>query len=157
MLVEIELFTQMAVSINYGDELSMKVNYNGKILEEGISRDSFEFSGTVLGGKRLAAIGRERRYTYGDLTGIFEADPGKGVNLLFIDPEDDIKLIIETNIWLDPGRMVQDLSLKVFSENRMRDIPLNRPDVKIDWPGRGKFIVDIGDFIRELNSERCKI
>lgn len=157
MQVGIELFTQRAVCINHGYELSMKAVYNGEILEESKSRDTFEFSGTILGGKRLAALGRERCYTYRDLTGIFEAEPACNLNILLIDPDDDIRLIIENNIWLDPGSMVQDLSLKIFSGNRVREIPLNRPDVKIDWPGRGKFIVDIGEFIKVLHDERCNI
>jgi len=157
MQVGIELYTQMAVTINHGYELAMKVDYNGKILEQSASRDFFEFSGTVTGGKRLAAVGRERYYDYRDLTGIFEADGALPVGFLLVDPEDDIKLMIKTNIWLDPGRMAQDLCLKIFSDARSLEILLNRPDVKIDWAGRGKFIVDIGDFVKELYAERCKI
>lgn len=157
MQVGIELYTQTAVSINPGYEVSMKVLFNGRILEESVSNDTYKFSGTVTGDKRLAAAGRERSYDYRDLAGIFEADAAVPLDILFIDGEDDIKLWIETNIWLDPGELIQCLYLKLFSESATLEIPLIRPDVKIEWPRRGCFVVDIADFVGELYKRRCEI
>ena len=151
MQVGIELYMQKALSIMDTHVINLKVSSNGKNLEESYSKDVFEFMGMILGGKRLAAVGREKHYDYNDLSGrIFESEKATPVNFLFIDPEDDIELIIETNIWLDPGIMVQDVWLKIYSDKKTLDIPLNRPDVKINWQGRGVFAVDIGDSIREL-------
>lgn len=158
MQVEIELYVQRALFIMDNHFVSLKIISNGKVLEESCSQDVFGFFGTIIEGKRFAALGRNRSYDYNHLMGrIFEADPAAPVNFLFIDPEDDIKLVLETNIWLDPGVMVQDISLKINSDKKKLDIPLNRPDVKIDWSSRGTFSIDIGDFIKELNAERIKL
>jgi len=64
---------------------------------------------------------------------------------------------METNIWLDPGILVQDVMLRFNSDKRSLEIPLNRPDVKIDWRSRGTFAIDIGDFIKELNAARITV
>ncbi|AEE91800.1 conserved protein of unknown function [Tepidanaerobacter acetatoxydans Re1] len=158
MQVAIELYLQRGLSVTDNSFVNLKVMYNGKIIEESCSEDVYEFFGMILGGKRLAALGRKRHYDSNYLMGrIFEADPALPMNFLFIDPEDDIKLIIETNIWLDPGIMVQDVLLKIFSDKKELNIPLNRPDVKTDWSGRGTFTIDIGEFIKELNAERVKL
>jgi hypothetical protein len=66
-------------------------------------------------------------------------------------------LIVETNIWLDPGVMAQEVSIKISSDKKTFDIPLNSPRIKMDWASRGTFAIDIGDFIKELNAERMKI
>jgi len=158
MQVGIELFVQRAVYIVDNNFVRLKVLNNGKVIEESCSEDDFDFFGTIIPGKRLASVGRKTKYDPNYLMGrIFEANPSLPINFLFIDPEDDIKLIIETNIWLDPGIMVQDVMLKINSEKKSLEIPLNRPDVKLDWSSRGTFAVDIGDFIRELNAERIKV
>lgn len=136
----------------------LKIKSNEKILEESCSEDVFGFFGAIIEGKRFAAIGRKRKYDHNHLMGrIFDADPAAPINFLFIDPEDDIKLILETNIWLDPGIMVQDVTLKIRSDKQKLDIPLNRPDVKMDWSSRGTFAIDISEFIKELNAERIKL
>lgn len=157
MQVGIELYVQRAVTINPGYFIGMKLYQNKAIIKESLSKDTFDFSGTLLSGKRLAGTGREKVYTYRDLTGIFEADPASDINFIFIDPEDDIKLEIDTNIWLDPGMMVQDTALRVYSPKKMLEIPMNRPDIKLDWSGRGRYTINVGDFIKELYSDRCKV
>lgn len=157
MKTGLELYTRTAVPINPGYELAMEVLFNGRILEGSASKDTYEFSSTITGGKRLAAIGRKRRYDYRDLAGIFEADGAVPQEIIFVDDEDDIKLHLETNIWLDPGEMVQCLSLKLYSESAVLEIPLIRPDIKTAWLKRGCFVIDIGDFVRELYNRRGQI
>ncbi|HHY41343.1 MAG TPA: hypothetical protein GX514_00595 [Thermoanaerobacterales bacterium] len=158
MKVGIELYVQRAVYIMDNNFLRLKVLNNSKLIEESCSEDIFEIFGTILPGKRLAAVGRKSKYDSNYLMGrIFEAHPSSPINFLFIDPEDDIKLVMETNIWLDPGILVQDVMLRFNSDKRSLEIPLNRPDVKIDWRSRGTFAIDIGDFIKELNAARITV
>jgi hypothetical protein len=158
MQVVIELYVQRALFMMDTHFAKLEVLFNKKIIEESRSEDIFGFNGMILEGKRFAAIGRKRHYDHNHLMGkIFEADHATPVNFLFIDPEDDIKLVLETNIWLDPGILAQDISLKISSDKKNLDIPLNRPDVKTDWSSRGTFAIDIGEFIRELNAERIKL
>lgn len=158
MQVGIELYVQRAVYIIDNNYVRLKVLNNGKLMEESCSEDVFKFFGTIIPGKRLAGVGRNSKYEPSYLLGsIFEANPSSHIYFLFIDPEDDIKLVIETNIWLDPGIMLQDVMLKIASDKKNLEIPLNRPDIKMDWQSRGTFAIDIGDFIRELNAARIKV
>lgn len=158
MQVGIEVYAQRAVYIMDNNFVRLKVINNGYVMEKSYSEDVFRFFGTIIPGRRLAGAGRKSEYEPSYLLGrIFEASPSLPISFLFIDPEDDIKLVIETNIWLDPGVMLQDAMLKIYSEKKSLEIPLNRPDIKIDWPSRGTFAIDIGDFIRELNAERIKV
>ncbi|NLZ54202.1 MAG: hypothetical protein GX892_13860 [Thermoanaerobacteraceae bacterium] len=158
MQVGIEVYAQRAVYIMDNNFVRLKVINNGKLMEESCSEDVFKFFGTIIPGKRLAGVGRNSKYEPSYLLGsIFEANPSSHINFLFIDPEDDIKLVIETNIWLDPGIMLQDVMLKIASDKKNLEIPLNRPDIKMDWQSRGTFAIDIGDFIRELNAARIKV
>lgn len=155
--VWIEIFAQHAVNVIDLYETKMKVTYNNKDIEESYSTDRYNFFGTILGGKRIAAIGREKEYTGEDLFRIFEADVSNPIEFMFIDPQDDIKLNINTNMWLDPGILVQDILLKIYTEKKVLEIPLQRSDIELDWLSRGNFAVDIGDFIREFNAARINV
>ena len=158
MQVKIELYVNNALFIMHSHFVALKVPSKDKILEESYAEDVFGFFGTILGGKRFAALGRKQNYDHGHLMGrIFEANVASPIEFLFIDPEDEIKLIVETNIWLDPGVMAQEVSIKISSDKKTFDIPLNSPRIKMDWASRGTFAIDIGDFIKELNAERMKI
>ncbi|WP_422447212.1 hypothetical protein [Thermoanaerobacterium sp. DL9XJH110] len=154
MQLGLELYALKAVNIMDDHKILMKIEVNGRVMEESIGEDSYEFFGMITGGKRLSAIGRKKRYTYGDLVGIFEAEPATCINFMFLDAEDEINLVIETNVWLDPGLFVQDVMLKIYSENRTLEIPLSRPDIRMAWPKRGLFVIDIGTFVRVLYAER---
>lgn len=158
MQVGIELYAQRAVYIMDNHFMRLRVTNNGKLIEDSCSEDVFRFFGSIIPGRRLAGVGRKSIYEPSFLLGrIFEADPSSPIYFLFIDPKDDIKLIIENNIWLDPGVMLQEVMLKVFSDKKTLEIPLSRPDIKIDWSGRGNFAIDIGGFIRELNAARIRV
>ncbi|MDD4569437.1 MAG: hypothetical protein PHE70_04850 [Tepidanaerobacteraceae bacterium] len=158
MQVGIELYAQRGLSVMDDHFIRLKVTNNGKILEESCSEDAFGFFGMIIPGKRLAAIGRKRHYDQYQVMGrIFQSESAEPINFLFIDPKDYINLVIETNIWLDPGIMVQDVSLKIYSDKKTLDIPSNRPDIKMNWLSRGTFTIDISEFIRLLNAERIKI
>lgn len=155
MQVEIELFALRAVCINNDYFIKLSITNNGRIMEGSCSEDIFKFFGTIIPGKRMAGIGRKCKYEPSFLYGrIFEANPSSPIDFLFIDPEDDIKLVIETNIWLDPGAMLHVIMLKVCSYKKTLEIPISRHDIKIDWLGRGIFAIDIGDFIRQLYAAR---
>ncbi|HHX23205.1 MAG TPA: hypothetical protein GX723_04205 [Thermoanaerobacterales bacterium] len=158
MQVGIELCLQTGILITDDRFIRLKISNNGKIMENSFSEDAFGFFGMMIPGKRLAGVGRKRYYGGNQLMGrIFEADSASPVNFIFVDPEDDIKLIVETNIWLDPGVMVQELSLKVYTDKKTLDIPLNRPDIKLNWLSRGTFAIEISEYIKELYAARVKI
>lgn len=150
----IELFASRAIYIADYHEISLAITVNDKLIEESLSKDVFNFYGIILGGKRVAATGRKILYTYNDLVEIFEAKPAQPFNLLYLDQGDEIELAIDTNLYLDPGIMAQDLIIHIFLGNRSLEIPLNRPDVKIDWPRRGFFVVDLSEYVKTMYSER---
>jgi hypothetical protein len=151
----IELFASRAIYIADYHQISLALTVNGKLIEESLSLDSFNFFGVILGGKRVAATGRKILYSYKDLVEIFEAKPARPFRLLYLDPEDEIKLAIDTNLYLDPGLMAQDLIMRLLTENKSLEIPLNRPDVKMDWPRRGFFVVDLSEYVKAMYAERA--
>jgi len=155
--VWVEIFAQRAVNVIDLYETEMKIIYNGVDIEESYSLDRYNFFGTILGGKRIAGLGRKKEYTWDDLFRIFEADTSNPIEFIFIDPQDDIKLNIKTNMWLDPGILVQEVLMKIYTEKKVLEVPLQRADIKLDWLSRGNFTVDIGDFIRQLNAARINV
>jgi len=154
MEIGVEFFTNRTTFISDFYEFHNIILINDSEIKETSSSDIFKFSGCVLGGKRIAAIGRKKVYDFKNYTETFEAEPAKPFKILFLDPEDKIYLKVNTNIFLDPGRFVEELSLKIYSEKNSHIAALNSPYIKIDWPGRGEYILDITELINDLYRKR---
>ncbi|MDN5331370.1 MAG: hypothetical protein PWP45_595 [Tepidanaerobacteraceae bacterium] len=150
----IELFTNRAIFVSDYHEISLAISVNDRLIEESLSKDKFNFHGLILGGKRLAGTGRKIVYSHQDIMEIFEARPAQPFTLLYLDPSDEIRLEIDTNLFLDPGIMVQDLTMKISLGNRSLEIPLNRYDVRINWPKRGFFVVDLSEYVKTMYFNR---
>ncbi|MFO7152493.1 MAG: hypothetical protein DIU66_004520 [Bacillota bacterium] len=154
----VELFANRAIFVSDYHEVSLGILLNGSLLDDSLSKDAFNFNGVILGGKRIAGTGREIVYSYRDLVEIFESKPSRPFSLLYLDPSDEIKLAIDTNLFLDPGLMAQDLTMKIYLGNKTQEIPLNRYDVKIEWPKRGFFLVDLSEFLKAMYFNRtCRV
>lgn len=150
----VELFTNRTLFISDFYEIHNVLIINGSEITETSACDIFKFSGCILGGKRIAATGRKKEYDYSNLTGIFEAEPAKPYKITFLDPEDKIYLKINTNIFLDPGLLTDELSIKVFSEKNFYFAKLTEPFIKFDWPKRGEYYLDITELVKELYARR---
>lgn len=109
-------------------------------------RDEFQLAGVIMPGRRLAGFGRNRFYYAQNVPAGLEAV--EAAPSIWVDIANDISALafkINTDIILDPGLLASCLSLRIEKEDgMMATIALNRPDVRIDWPSRGTFVVTIG-------------
>lgn len=80
--------------------------------------------------------------------GVLETPPA--CPLFFgLDMCDDFRLVVKTNVILDVGVFARSFSLNLTVDGVTLDIPLSRPDVEIDWIGRGEYSISLDPFILE--------
>ncbi|MDR3589355.1 MAG: hypothetical protein P4N41_06805 [Negativicutes bacterium] len=115
------------------------------VLPETAGRDEFDFPATLLPGKRVAGFGRRRTYPPPS-SRLDGQSPEAAPSLPFPwEKSRDLSFRIITNVLLDQGLIARHLTLRVAAHDApVRDIPLSSPDVRIDWPCRGTFVVDVG-------------
>lgn len=152
MKLSVEVYTEKPVFIKDGAYVNTSLRSHGFIIPESEGKDSYNNNNgvTVLSGKRIGGIGREKVYSITDRPlglGGLEAKPGKYLEL-GENELDDIHLIFETNIFLDPGIIRDFLGVRIVnSRGKAYDIPLARPDIEIYWNERGRFVIPITEFV----------
>ncbi|MFZ5943567.1 MAG: hypothetical protein ACOYVD_05635 [Bacillota bacterium] len=150
MKLSVELYTEKPIFVKEDSYVETSIRSHGFILPDSRGTDHYSHSFTALSGSRIGGIGRNNLYSCKDTPlglGKTEARPGK---YLEINDEhlNDLHLIFETNILLDPGTIKDCLGIRIVSNRgKNYDIPLARPDLEIYWNARGRFVVDITEFI----------
>lgn len=143
MQFTIEWKAQHAVDVTPGSYFSSAV-----IAPDGIvgscGQDVFQLNGMVLPEKRLAGLGRKQNYRLDDLPAglsALEAQPSYPVDV----PEaaTSLSFAVDTNLFLSQDLLSYYLSLGVNKNGEYREIPLQSPEVEIDWQSRGKYIVSV--------------
>jgi len=139
-----EIKAERGIDINPGDYFETAVLVNGKTLPGTEGRDDFNLNALLLPGKRVAGFGRRRSYALQDLPAglsALEVAPSEKVHL---GNAEALAFKICTNVILDQGVLAHRLSLGVAKNGGpLREIPLNCPDVKIDWQSRGIFVITV--------------
>jgi len=103
-----------------------------------VGRDEFRLASLIKSGKCLAGFGRKSAHL-----GLMEAAPSNWVAIKSHISEISFK--INTDIIHCPGQLASYLSLDIATDGgTATNIPLDRSDVRIDWPSRGTFVVSIG-------------
>jgi len=106
--------------------------------------DIFLVAGVIMPGKRLAGFGRNKCYRLEDMSGTLEAAPSTW--LLMESNTSELSFKINTNIILDPGILASFLYFDITTESETTThIPLNRPDIQINWQSRGTFVVTVNN------------
>jgi len=122
-----------------GSYFTTAILADGTVLPETEGRDEFTFPAALSPGKRVAGFGRQKIYASGESP---EAAPSQ---LFPWEDAQDFTFRITTNIFLDQGLLSRHLTLCIARDGLPAlDIPLSRPDVKIAWPNRGTFVVNVG-------------
>jgi hypothetical protein len=128
-----------------GSYFAVAVLADGAVLPETQGRDEFTFAASLPAGKRVAGFGRRRTYfpPDGNPAGkTLEAAPSLAFS--WEEPR-DLAFRLTTNIFLDQGLIARHLTLRLATDGApARAIPLSNPSVRIDWPGRGTFVVSVG-------------
>lgn len=153
MYVAAELFCENTVFFDETCYVEMRFERNGIPIEDTGGCDRFLFNGAVLPGRRIGATGRACRHTLNELTsgvgtGAF-ATPGSRAASVEIEASEELRLRVRTNLVLDPGIFAKVFSIRLELGDSWFDIPLSRPDVEIEWVGRGEYLIPLDRFLIE--------
>jgi len=150
MKLAVELYVEKPIFIKDQSFIETSLRSHGFIIPESKGNDLYQNGFTALSGSRIAGIGRNSTYTTKDRPvglGTLEARPGKYLELNERE-EEDLHLIFETNILLDPGTIKDIFGIRIVNKRgKSFDIPLARPDIEIHWNERGRFIIPITEFV----------
>lgn len=138
----LELVAESAVIITPGLHIELEVAFDHQDYPEWRGSDTYLLNGTVLAGRRVGGSGRHRTYRETSLPlglGTVEAAPALAAP--FPEYVRRVRVRVQSNMFLDPGQLVAGLAVQwVDGASRViLDAPLRRPDVRVDWPGRGGF------------------
>jgi|Deesub1362A_J573_1020465.scaffolds.fasta_scaffold01225_10 hypothetical protein len=154
MRLSVEVYCEKPFFIKEGSYLKTSIRSHGMIYPDTFGEDVYRAGCLVLSGKRIGGIARKMVYK----TNLFsaglargEARPGAFVNLSEKEV-DDVSLILETNFILDPGLVRELLGIRLINgAGKAFDIPLKRPDIEMAWDVRGRYVINITEFVN------CKI
>jgi hypothetical protein len=139
MIYYFEIRTDQGFDVFPGSYFATVILADGAVLPDTEGRDEFTFATPLSAGKRVAGFGRKQLYASSDT---LEAAPSR---LLLLEDASDFSFKITTNVFLDQGLIARHLTLRIARDDAPpRTIPLSSPDVKIDWPSRGTFVINVG-------------
>jgi len=155
----LELLADHLCWLQAGDHFHLEVKVNHLPVLELASRDHYHLSGLVLGGRRLAATGRERDYSYSHWAGraSVEADPPEARQLM-LETWDHPRLYITTNAFRNPGCLaVQTVLRWCYGPGyRLLELPLRSPAVDVECLDRHRYMLDLTPWLRVLWQEGAK-
>lgn len=158
MEMGLALVAEQIIPINHGDYVGLELTANHEVVPGSAGKDIYCFNGMILSGKIIAATGREKKYNWTTIPfglGPVEAEPPHIIPVQF-EEYTRWRLIIKTNIILDLALVVVQWGLRWLDAGGrlLLDLPFRSPEVTVDCPGRGQFVVDITPFIRRVYSEK---
>ena len=151
MQLSAEAICEMAVFFDDTSFMALNLERNGIPLEDTIGSDYFLFNGAILAERRVGATGRTCRHQMNNLSAalglgsVSAQGPREAVAGLEIG--DDLRLRVKTNLTLDAGVFTKVFAIKLHIDGKTFDIPLSRPDVRIEWVGRGEYLVSLEPFL----------
>lgn len=153
-----ELFSGTTVFFDDTTFVSMDFERNGYPLDDTIGFDTFTFNGTILPGRRVSATGRACRHDMAGMTsgsglGVLSVKDGEPA-FCVLDVSDDLALRVKTNLTLDVGTFTRDFAVRLEFDGTTLEVPLSRPDVRIDWIGRGEYVISLQSFLDEALRRR---
>ena len=150
MKLAVELYSEKPLFIKENSFFKLGLRTGGLVLEDTIGIDRYKMASMALTGRRLGGTAREMVYDHSIFPsglGSGEARPGAYVNV----GEGSIKgmaVILETNLILDVGLLRDSMGLRLVNEaGKTYDVPLARPDVEVNWDGRGRYVIPVGGFL----------
>lgn len=146
-----ELVCDRTVFFDNTHYVKMSLSMGGREVPGSQGLDIFACEGAVLPGGRLAATGRQNLVRHADYAAGSGLGPVNAARPGMVGLEDSgvpvPEVWVETNIVLDPGEFRQWFSLRItrLSDHgiQVKEVPLRCPVVRVEWPARGKYIVDV--------------
>ncbi len=148
MRLGIELVTLAELFIFPGSHFEIRAMVNGAVLENTAGRDEYRTAAVIKPRQRLAATGRLNIWDSG-LTPAYalRVRPAYLVPVA-IHPEDRIGFFLRTSIPFSHGELQAAMAVRIVGESGRShgELALSRPGVTVDWEGRGRFRVDLGEW-----------
>ncbi len=150
MKLAVEIYTSKQMAVRAGSRVCTRLMSGGMTVPGSVGEDTYPGGALVPGGKRLAGLGRPFTWPGGGESPS-EAAPGEQFELGNTGGE--VALLIETDMVLDQGVLSDTLALRLVHEcGRCTQVPLRRPDLRIGWPKRGTFLVDLGGLLKSAQT-----
>lgn len=150
MKIAVEIYAEKQMDIREGTFFKTALTTGGQVLAGSEGADGYGFYSVITGDKRVAGLGRSFIYTLASFPagmGSIESRPGSYLDLA--GDLQDLALLLETNLILDPGVLVDRLGIRlVGQQGKSVDIPLIRPDVTVWWEGRGKYTIPLAGLLK---------
>jgi len=144
-----EIYAEKPLSIKLDTYFKTALVQSGTPIAGSEGLDRYTFLCFIGSEKRVAGLGRTYTYSLSSLPaglGPVEARPGKNIDLPVVC--DDVNLVVETNLILDPAILADSFGVRLINEQGKKyDVPFSRPDVAIGWDGRGRYIIPISAFL----------
>lgn len=146
MLLEVEFVVRKSVSVAEGSFFRSMLIHNRNMLTISQGEDIYGRDVTINPQETLAALGRRRRVDAHAKAQEQTGTSAKPINLKYKE-SDGISLLIISDLFLDQDELTETLECRLSSSNgNTITVPLRR----VEWIGRGMFVIDIGALIREL-------
>jgi len=146
MFIAAELITETAQTLTPNHSFRLELYSNGALLPLAAGLDCYNLNCEILPGKILAATGRTATYGIGIGLGAVQADAATPINLNTADLA-QLKIKISNNKILDQADLKRNFSLRIRISDKVIDLHLGRPDVRVYWEGRGEFVIPLGEHV----------
>lgn len=146
MIIAAELITETGQTLTPNHLFRLELYTDNTLLPFSAGQDSYNLNCEILPGKILAATGRTATYGIGFGLGAVQAEAAKPISMTAEDLS-QLKIKITNNKIIDQADLKQNFSLRLHLSDRVIDLHLARPDVKIYWEGRGEFIIPLGEHV----------
>jgi hypothetical protein len=148
VLIGVELVPEKAIFMAAGDQLRTWLTVDGALVEGSEGLDEYQDTACFLAGRRLAATGRSQHFRIDRFPaglGPYETEPAqpvscrlKGGSTIRFESE------VSNSILLDPGLYLDYIGVRIIGTGTESQVfPLRRPDIKLDWPERGRMGIDL--------------
>lgn len=135
------------IDIVPGNYLSTVALADGCIIAGSEGFDDFQLHSILQPGKCVAGLGRKKSYFLDSLPNGLSALEAAPAENFYLDDTQHLGIKVTTNIFFDQGLFTHYLALRVARNfEPFVEISLLRPDIAIDWIGRGVFIIQLGLF-----------
>jgi hypothetical protein len=140
----VEIKAEQGIDIVPGNYFSTAALADDCIIAGSEGMDEFQLHSILLPGKCAAGLGRKKSYSLDSLPNGLSALEAAPAENFYLNDTQHLAIKVTTNIFLDQGLFTHYLTLRVAKNfGPFVDISLLRPDVVIDWIGRGVFIIQL--------------
>ncbi|MCR4398166.1 MAG: hypothetical protein NUV93_04305 [Firmicutes bacterium] len=160
MRLGIELTAVSELWVPPRSHFEVRITLNGTVLEETAGRDEYRTAARITPGQRICATGRLN--IWDDSLAPAYVLRVRPAYLLPVDlrQRDRIGFLLRTSLAIGQGDLQRTIAARIIGAGRRpsSEVPLWRPEVRVDWEGKGRFRVDLCDWPcsarREEVSER---